>query len=61
MEDGQKKIKYQKIGHEHGIKNCIAICEGLKNLNYNVKELSFYVFSTENWKRIQLKLRIYLN
>ena len=32
MEDGQKKIMSQKIGHENGIKNCILICENLNKL-----------------------------
>ncbi len=41
----------KKIGHENGIKNCISICEDLKKLKYNLNELSFYVFSTENWNR----------
>ncbi len=41
----------KKIGHEYGIKNCISICEGLTKLRYNISEISFYVFSTENWKR----------
>ena len=41
----------KKIGHEYGIKNCISICDKLKKLNYNISEISFYVFSTENWKR----------
>ncbi len=47
-----KKNSYsKKIGHEYGIKNCISICNNLKHLKYNLKELSFYVFSTENWHR----------
>ena len=41
----------KKIGHEYGIRNCITICEGLKNLKYKIDEISFYVFSTENWNR----------
>ena len=47
-----KKNNYpKKVGHEFGIKNCISICVGLKNIKYSIKEISFYVFSTENWKR----------
>ncbi len=41
----------KKRGHEYGIRNCISICDRLKQLKYNVSEISFYVFSTENWKR----------
>jgi undecaprenyl diphosphate synthase len=47
----------KKIGHENGIKNCIYICEGLKKLNYKVNEISFYVFSTENWKRDPVEIK----
>ena len=46
----RKKVN-KKIGHEFGIRNCILICEKLKNLKYNINEISFYVFSTENWNR----------
>ena len=52
--NGRWAIKHnyaRKIGHEYGIKNCISICEGLTKLKYNVNEISFYVFSTENWQR----------
>ena len=47
----KKKNLAKKVGHEYGIKNCISICDDLKKLNYKIKELSFYVFSTENWER----------
>ncbi len=41
----------KKNGHEAGIKNCISICKNLKKINCRISEISFYVFSTENWKR----------
>ena len=41
----------KKKGHEQGVRNCIKICENLKKLDFRVNEISFYVFSTENWKR----------
>ena len=41
----------KKSGHEAGIKSCIQICENLDSLDYKISELSFYVFSTENWHR----------
>ena len=47
----KKKNFPKKIGHKFGIKNCIAICDSLKKLKYTVDEISFYVFSTENWNR----------
>ena len=51
----------KKIGHENGIKNCISICENLKKLKYKVSELSFYVFSTENWDRKPSKINNLFN
>jgi len=51
----------KKIGHENGIKNCISICENLKKLKYKVNEISFYVFSTENWKRRPSEVRNLFN
>ena len=41
----------KKVGHEYGIRNCISICDNTHKLKYAVKEISFYVFSTENWNR----------
>ena len=47
----KKHNKSKKNGHEAGIKNCISICKNLKKINCKISEISFYVFSTENWKR----------
>ena len=41
----------KKNGHEAGIKNCISICKNLEKTNCKISEISFYVFSTENWRR----------
>ncbi len=38
-------------GHKAGIKNCINIIKNLEQLDYKIKNITFYVFSTENWKR----------
>ena len=46
-----KRNLSRKLGHESGIKNCISICQNIHKLRYKVKEISFYVFSTENWNR----------
>ena len=46
-----KKGLKRSIGHEAGIKNCIKIIKNLDKLDFNIKNISFYVFSTENWKR----------
>ena len=47
----KKKFLNKKEGHKTGIKNCIKLCKSLNSLNYKINELSFYVFSTENWNR----------
>ena len=41
----------KKVGHKYGIKNCISLCQSLRSLDYKLNEISFYVFSVENWKR----------
>jgi len=33
------------------------MCENLKKLDFNINEVSFYVFSTENWNRSPLEVR----
>ena len=47
----------KKKGHEYGVRNCIKICENLKKLDFQISEISFYVFSTENWKRPTVEVR----
>ncbi len=47
----------KKKGHEYGVQNCIKICENLKKLDFKINEISFYVFSTENWNRSHLEIR----
>tara|TARA_Y100000590_G_scaffold429295_1_gene541730 strand:+ start:979 stop:1662 length:684 start_codon:yes stop_codon:yes gene_type:complete len=46
-----KKGLKRSSGHEAGVKNCINIIRNLNKLDYKIKNISFYVFSTENWKR----------
>ncbi len=41
----------KKEGHKAGIKACIRLINNLNKLDIQINELSFYVFSTENWKR----------
>ena len=38
-------------GHEAGVKNCIHIIKNIDKLDYKIKNITLYVFSTENWKR----------
>ena len=47
----------KKDGHKAGINTCIRICENLDKLDFSINEISFYVFSTENWKRSPLEVR----
>ena len=46
----KKKLK-RKEGHKAGINACINLLKNLEKLDVHIEELSFYVFSTENWKR----------
>ena len=46
----------KKKGHEQGVRNCIKICDNLKKLDFKINEISFYVFSTENWSRSPLEV-----
>ena len=57
----KKNSVSKKIGHEAGINNCINICKNLKKTNCQIKEISFYVFSTENWQRSSYEIRNLFN
>ena len=41
----------KKEGHRAGIKSCINLIKSVSKLDLHVNELSFYVFSSENWNR----------
>ena len=41
----------KKEGHRAGIKACINLIKSINKLDVHINELSFYVFSSENWKR----------
>ncbi len=41
----------KKEGHKAGIMACIKLVKNLHKLDVHIGELSFYVFSSENWKR----------
>jgi len=47
----KKNNLQKKTGHKYGIKNCISLCKNLGDLDYKLNEISFYVFSAENWRR----------
>ena len=46
-----KNYLKRKEGHRAGIKSCINLIKSINKLDINVNELSFYVFSSENWSR----------
>ncbi len=57
-----KKNNFQKKnGHRYGMKNCISLCNALSNLDYKLNEISFYVFSSENWKRSPTEIKNLFN
>ena len=41
----------KKEGHRAGIKSCIKLIKSINKLDLQINELSFYVFSSENWNR----------
>ena len=45
-----KSLK-RSAGHKAGIENCIYIIRNLDKLDFKIKNITLYVFSTENWKR----------
>ena len=47
----KKNNLQKKTGHKYVIKNCISLCKSLRDLDYKINEISFYVFSAENWRR----------
>ncbi len=52
-----KKKLQKKKGHEYGVKNCIKICDNLNKLDFKIVEISFYIFSTENWGRSTFEVK----
>jgi len=46
---GKKRGKSRNFGHLHGVQTVKKIVQA--SVKYNIPIISFYVFSTENWKR----------
>ena len=46
---GQKRKKGRNFGHFHGVETVKKIVE--KSIKLKIPIITFYVFSTENWKR----------
>ena len=51
---GKKRRKGRNFGHIHGVKTVKKIVKA--SVKYEIPTISFYVFSTENWKRPREKL-----
>ncbi len=47
----EKRNLKRLYGHKAGIENCIKLIKNLNKHNIEINEISFYVFSSENWGR----------
>ena len=56
---GLKKFNSRKFGHRKGIKTVEKIIEA--SLKKNIKFLTLYTFSTENWKRPKYEINFLFN
>ena len=56
---GLKKFNSRKFGHRKGIKNVEKIIEA--SIKKNIKFLTLYTFSTENWKRPKYEINFLFN
>ena len=59
MEDGVSKKKSRNYGHLKGVKTVQKIVEA--SILFSVPIISFYVFSTENWKRPKSEINYLFN
>ena len=57
----KRKNISKKQGHRAGVENCIKICKNIKKLDFDVNEISFFIFSTENWKRAPNEIKNLFN
>ena len=51
----------KKEGHKAGIKSCINLIKSINKLDVRINELSFYVFSSENWNRSLIEINNLFN
>ena len=56
---GLKNKNSRNLGHKSGLKTVEKIIKS--SIKYNIKYLTLYTFSTENWKRPKLEIRFLLN
>ena len=59
MEDGVKKRRGRNFGHYAGVKTVKKIVEA--SIKFKIQILTFYVFSTENWKRPKSEINYLFN
>ena len=55
---GFKRKKTRNFGHQQGIKTVEKIINA--SIYFNIKFLTLYTFSTENWKRPTNEINFYL-
>ena len=56
---GEKKKKGRNFGHLKGVETVKKVVT--KAIELKIPILTFYVFSSENWKRPKKKFHIFLN
>ena len=56
---GLKNKKSRNLGHRAGLKTVEKIIKA--SIRNNIKYLTLYAFSTENWKRPNLEIKFLLN
>ena len=56
---GLKNKNSRNLGHKSGLKTVEKIIKS--SIKYNIKYLTLYTFSTENWKRPKLEIQFLLN
>ena len=56
---GLKKYNSRKLGHKQGVKTVEKIIQA--TINYKIKHLTLYTFSTENWRRPKYEINFLFN
>ena len=59
MADGERKDKSRNYGHLKGVEVIRKIIKG--SIKLNIPIVSFYVFSSENWKRPKKEINFLFN
>ena len=52
---GKKEKRGRNYGHLKGVETVKKVVEG--SIRFKIKHLTFYVFSTENWKRPKSEIK----